>query len=85
MVTFIATLIQVYSIGYMHGDPRFPRFFAFLSLFCFSMLLLVLANNFLLLYAGWELVGICSYLLIGFWFERPSAADAAKAPAGAGK
>jgi NADH-quinone oxidoreductase subunit L len=78
MVTLVAMLIQIYSIGYMHGDERFPRFFAYLSLFCFSMLLLVLANSFLLLYAGWELVGICSYLLIGFWFERPSAADAAK-------
>jgi len=78
MVTLVAMLIQIYSIGYMHGDERFPRFFAYLSLFCFSMLLLVLANNFLVLYAGWELVGLCSYLLIGFWFERPSAAEAAK-------
>jgi NADH-quinone oxidoreductase subunit L len=78
MITLIASLIQIYSIGYMHGDPRYPRFFAYLSLFCFSMLLLVLAGSFLLLFAGWELVGLCSYLLIGFWFEKPSAADAAK-------
>jgi NADH-quinone oxidoreductase subunit L len=78
MVTLVAALIQIYSIGYMHGDERFPRFFAYMSLFCFSMLLLVLAGSFLVLYAGWELVGLCSYLLIGFWFEKPSAADAAK-------
>jgi NADH-quinone oxidoreductase subunit L len=62
----------------MHGDPRYPRYFAYLNLFAFSMLVLVLANNFLVLYAGWELVGLCSYLLIGFWFERRSAASAAK-------
>ena len=78
MVTFIAMLIQIYSMGYMHGDPRYPRFFAYLSLFCFSMLLLVLGGSFVLLFAGWELVGLCSYLLIGFWYEKPSAADAAK-------
>jgi NADH-quinone oxidoreductase subunit L len=60
----------------MHGDPRYPRFFAYLSLFAASMLLLVLANNLLFLYAGWELVGLCSYLLIGFYFEKPSAARA---------
>ncbi|HJN15041.1 MAG TPA: NADH-quinone oxidoreductase subunit L, partial [Armatimonadota bacterium] len=78
MVTLIATLIQIYSMGYMHGDPRYSRFFAYLSLFCFSMLLLVLSSSFLLLFAGWELVGLCSYLLIGFWYEKPSAADAAK-------
>src|SRR5919106_2389324 len=62
----------------MHDDPRYPRYFAYLNLFAFSMLVLVLANNFLLLYAGWELVGLCSYLLIGFWFERRTAASAAK-------
>ena len=78
MVTFIALLIQIYSMGYMHGDERYSRFFAYLSLFCFSMLLLVLANNFLLLFAGWELVGLCSYLLIAFWFEKPAAAAAGK-------
>ncbi|MGQ9729903.1 MAG: NADH-quinone oxidoreductase subunit L [Candidatus Zipacnadales bacterium] len=78
MVTLISTLIMIYSIGYMHGDERFPRFFAYMSLFCFAMLLLVLANSFVVLFAGWELVGLCSYLLIGFWYERRSAANAAK-------
>jgi NADH-quinone oxidoreductase subunit L len=78
MVTGVGFLIHVYSIGYMHDDPRYPRFFAYLNLFVFSMLLLVLADNLVMLYAGWELVGLCSYLLIGFWFERPAAATAAK-------
>lgn len=78
MVSIVATCIQVYSIGYMHGDARFQRFFAYLSLFCGSMYLIVLANNFVMLYAGWEMVGLCSYLLIGFWFERRSAYNAAK-------
>ncbi len=77
MVGVVASLITIYSVGYMHGDPRFSRFFAYLSLFQFSMLFLVLADNFLFIYAGWELVGLCSYLLIGFWFERPAAARAA--------
>ena len=77
MVGVVATLITVYSVGYMTGDPRFPRFFAYLSLFQFSMLFLILADNFLFIYMGWELVGLCSYLLIGFWFERPAAARAA--------
>jgi len=77
MVGVVAALITIYSVGYMHGDPRFPRFFAYLSLFQFSMLFLVLADNFLFMYAAWELVGLCSYLLIGFWFERPPAARAA--------
>jgi len=77
MVGIVASLITIYSVGYMHGDPRFPRFFAYLSLFQCSMLFLVLADNFLFIYAGWELVGLCSYLLIGFWFERPTAARAA--------
>jgi NADH-quinone oxidoreductase subunit L len=76
VVTVVGSLIFIYSTGYMHGDPRYPRFFAYLSLFAASMLTLVLANNFLLLYAGWEGVGLCSYLLIGFWFERPAAARA---------
>ncbi|HEV8353569.1 MAG TPA: NADH-quinone oxidoreductase subunit L [bacterium] len=76
VVTVVGTLIFIYSIGYMALDPRFPRFFAYLSLFAGSMLTLVLANNFLLLYVGWELVGLCSYLLIGFWYERPAAARA---------
>ncbi len=76
VVTVVGLLIFIYSIGYMHGDPRYPRFFAYLSLFAASMLTLVLANNLLLLYVGWEGVGLCSYLLIGFWFERPAAARA---------
>jgi hypothetical protein len=76
VVTVVGSMIFTYSVGYMHGDPRYPRFFAYLSLFAASMLLLVLANNLLFLYAGWELVGLCSYLLIGFYFERPSAARA---------
>ena len=78
VVTGVGTLIHIYSIGYMHGDPRYPRFFAYLNLFASFMLLLVLADNLLLLYVGWEGVGLCSYLLIGFWFDRPSAAAAAK-------
>ncbi len=77
MVSIVASCIQVYSIGYMHGDPRFSRFFAYLSLFCGSMMLLVITDSLLVLYVGWELVGLCSYLLIGFWFERPTAARAA--------
>jgi NADH-quinone oxidoreductase subunit L len=76
VVTIVGSLIFIYSIGYMHGDPRYPRFFAYMSLFAASMLTLVLANNLLLLYVGWEGVGLCSYLLIGFWFERPAAARA---------
>ena len=78
VVTGVGLLIHVYSIGYMHGDERYPRFFAYLNLFMASMLILVLADNLLLLYVGWEGVGLCSYLLIGFWFEKPSAANAAK-------
>jgi NADH-quinone oxidoreductase subunit L len=77
-VTGVGTLIHVYAIDYMRGDPRYARFFAYMNLFVFFMLVLVLADNFLLLYVGWEGVGLCSYLLIGFWFERKSAADAAK-------
>ena len=78
MVTFIGSLIAIYSAGYMHGDPGYPRFFAAVSLFLFFMVGLVLANNFVLLYACWEGVGLCSYLLIGFWFSKPSAAAAAR-------
>jgi NADH-quinone oxidoreductase subunit L len=77
-VTGVGFLIHVYSIDYMHGDPRYPRFFAYMNLFVFSMLTLVLANNFVLLYVGWEGVGLCSYLLIAFWYERKAAADAGK-------
>lgn len=78
VVTGVGFLIHFYSLGYMGHDPGFGRFFVYLNLFTFSMLLLVLADNFLLMFVGWELVGLCSYLLIGFWFERPSAAIAGK-------
>ena len=78
MVTGVAGAIHVYSWGYMREDPGFSRFFACLSLFTFSMLGIVLANNFIELFIFWELVGVSSYLLIGFWFERPAAADAGK-------
>ncbi len=78
VVTSISSLIFVYSIGYMHDDKGYHRFFAYLSLFVFSMLILVMANNFLLLYFGWEAVGLCSYFLIGFWFDRKSASNAGK-------
>jgi NADH-quinone oxidoreductase subunit L len=77
-VTFTATLIHLYSIGYMHGDPRFSRFFAYMNLFAASMLVLVLGSNFLVTFLGWEGVGLCSFLLISFWFERNSAAVAGK-------
>ena len=78
VVTGVGTLIHIYSIGYMQGDEGFHRFFAYLNLFAAAMLVLVLADNALLLYLGWEGVGLCSYLLIGFWFDRPAAANAAK-------
>ena len=78
VVTGVGFLIHVYSTGYMSHDPSFRRFFLYLNLFMFSMLTLVLANNFLLMFVGWEGVGLCSYLLIGFWYERPSAAEAGK-------
>ena len=77
-VTTVSLFIHIYSAGYMHGDPGYRRYFAYLNLFVFSMLLLVLANNFLLLFVGWEAVGLCSYLLIGFWYEKKSASDAGK-------
>ena len=78
LVTFVALMIQVYSLGYMKDEARFGWYFAVHSLFVASMLALVLADNFLFLYIAWELVGACSYLLIGFWYERRSAAEAAK-------
>ena len=78
IVTGVASLIHIYSIGYMADDRAYTRFFACLSFFTFSMLGIVLATNFLQLFIFWELVGVSSYLLIGFWYERPSAADAAK-------
>jgi NADH-quinone oxidoreductase subunit L len=78
VVTGVGFLIHVYSAGYMHGDPDYARYFAYLNLFVFSMTMLVLAGNFLLLYVFWEAVGLCSYLLIGFWYTRPAAAQAGK-------
>src|SRR6266702_3763776 len=78
VVTGVGFLIHLYSAGYMHDDPSYARFFTYLNLFVFSMVMLVLAGNFLLLYVGWEAVGLCSYLLIGFWYEKPSATDAGK-------
>lgn len=78
VVTGIGTLIHVYSAGYMEHDDGFARYFAYLNLFTFAMLVLVLANNLVLLFVGWELVGFCSWALIGFWFERDSAANAGR-------
>jgi NADH-quinone oxidoreductase subunit L len=78
VVTGVGGLIHIYSYGYMDDDPGKSRFFAFMSLFTFSMLGIVLANNFIEMFIFWELVGVSSYLLIGFWFEKPSAGDAAK-------
>ncbi len=77
-VSGVSFIIHVYSIGYMHGDEGFGRFFTYLNLFTFAMLLLVLADSLALLFVGWEGVGLCSYLLIGFWFTRESAADAGR-------
>ncbi|MDQ1374595.1 MAG: NADH-quinone oxidoreductase subunit, partial [Actinomycetota bacterium] len=77
-VTGVGALIHLYSVGYMHGDPQYPKFFVYLNLFAFSMLVLVLADNFLLSFLGWEGVGACSYLLISFWFTRETAASAGK-------
>jgi len=78
VVSTVGFLVHVYSIGYMDGDRGFWRFFAYLNLFMFSMLLLILGDNFVMLYVGWEAVGLCSYALIGFWYKKPSAAGAAK-------
>ena len=78
LITGVGSLIHVYSIGYMAHDERRRRFFAYLNLFIAAMLILVLADNYLLLFVGWEGVGLCSYLLIGFWRTRPSAAAAGK-------
>src|SRR3990167_3140871 len=75
IVTFVATLVHIYSIGYMKGDPGDQRFFCYMSGFTFAMLMLVTANNFLQLFFGWEGVGLVSYLLIGFWFDKESAAE----------
>jgi NADH-quinone oxidoreductase subunit L len=76
VVTFVSLMVHVYTIGYMAEDPGYQRFFAYISLFTFSMLMLVMANNFLQLFFGWEAVGLVSYLLIGFWYTRPSAIHA---------
>jgi NADH-quinone oxidoreductase subunit L len=78
VVTGVSFLIHIYSVGYMHDDPGFTRYFTYLNLFVFMMLNLVLANNFLLMFVGWEGVGLCSYLLIGFWYEKDSASNAGK-------
>ena len=78
VVTGVSTLIHVYSAGYMKGEEYYNRYFTWLNLFVFMMLILVLGDNFLTLYVGWEGVGLCSYLLIGYWFEKESAADAGK-------
>ncbi len=77
-VTGISALIHLYSIGYMHGDPNFSKFFIYLNLFVFSMLVLILGDNLLLTFLGWEGVGACSYLLISFWFDKPANATAGK-------
>ena len=78
VITGVGFLIHVYSIGYMHGDPGYTRYFAYLNLFVFAMLILVLGNNYLMMFVGWEGVGLCSYLLIGFWYDKKSAIDAGK-------
>ncbi len=78
VVTGVGFLIHVYSIGYMHSEEGYGRYFAYLNLFTFAMLTLVLADNFLLMFVGWEGVGLCSYLLIGYWYEKPTAANAGR-------
>jgi len=73
VVTFVSLMVHIYTIGYMHDDPGYQRFFSYISLFTFSMLMLVMSNNFMQLFFGWEAVGLVSYLLIGFWYDRPTA------------
>jgi NADH-quinone oxidoreductase subunit L len=73
VVSFVSLMVHIYTIGYMHDDPGYKRFFSYIALFTFSMLMLVMSNNFLQLFFGWEAVGVVSYLLIGFWYQRPSA------------
>jgi NADH-quinone oxidoreductase subunit L len=73
VVTFVSLMVHIYTVGYMHADPGYTRFFSYISLFTFSMLMLVMANNFMQLFFGWEAVGVVSYLLIGFWYTRPTA------------
>src|SRR5947208_3097691 len=77
-ITFVGFWIAVFSVGYMHDDPGYPRYFAVFAGFLFSMCGLVLCDNLILIYAFWEGVGLCSYLLIGYWFQKPSAANAAR-------
>ena len=78
IITGVGFLIHLYSVGYIHDDEGFGKFFSYLNLFIFFMLLLVLGANYLIMFIGWEGVGLCSYLLIGFWFTNPDYADAAK-------
>ncbi len=78
VVTFVASLVAIYAVGYMHGDPGYWRFFTYIGLFVFSMTMLVSVSNFVLLYVFWEAVGLCSYLLVGFWYEKPAAIAAGK-------
>jgi NADH-quinone oxidoreductase subunit L len=73
VVTFVSLMVHIYTIGYMRDDPGYSRFFSYISLFTFSMLMLVMSNNFMQLFFGWEAVGLVSYLLIGFWYTRPTA------------
>jgi NADH-quinone oxidoreductase subunit L len=73
VVTFVSLMVHIYTIGYMEEDDGYNRFFSYISLFTFSMLMLVMSNNFLQLFFGWEAVGLVSYLLIGFWYKRPTA------------
>ena len=76
VVTFVSLMVHIYTIGYMHEDPGYQRFFSYISMFTFAMLMLVMANNFLQLFFGWEAVGLVSYLLIGFWYKKPTAIHA---------
>jgi NADH-quinone oxidoreductase subunit L len=78
IITGVGFLIHLYSVGYMHDDDGFGKFFSYLNLFVFFMLLLVMGSNYLIMFIGWEGVGLCSYLLIGFWYTNPDYADAAK-------
>src|SRR5450755_4161907 len=73
VVTFVSLMVHIYTIGYMHDDDGYQRFFSYIALFTFSMLMLVMSNNFMQLFFGWEAVGVVSYLLIGFWYTRPTA------------
>ena len=73
VVTSVSLMVHIYTIGYMQDDPGYQRFFSYISLFTFSMLMLVMSNNFIQLFFGWEAVGLVSYLLIGFWYTRPTA------------